>query len=211
MNKELSAHEVAKWFIYNNRQLANGYLDENVKLNKLLYFANLMFFCVKKELLLKDEFVAFKLGPVVFSIYKDYRYNGLNQIPDNDEVEGINDEQKQILNIVNFVYGNKESQELINDSHKHNIWNDVKEFIPNNPPIVFENINSSVCEYFINLYKIYKSFDFSNIKKEVINGSIFYYNIKNLNIDDYISDLVNVPRFDEPQYIENIDGELVFS
>ena len=34
MNKELSAHEVAKWFIYNNRQLANGYLDENVKLNK---------------------------------------------------------------------------------------------------------------------------------------------------------------------------------
>ena len=188
MSKELNAHEVAKWFIYNNRQLANGYLDENVKLNKLLYFANLMFFCVKKEMLLKDEFVAFKLGPVVYSIYKDYRYNGLDKVPDSDEIKDINDEQKQVLNIINFVYGSKESKELVDDSHSHNIWNDVKNLIPNNPPIVFENIDKSICDYFVDLYKIYKNFDFSSIKKEVINGTVFYYNIKNMNIDDYISD-----------------------
>ena len=40
---KLNTHEVAKWFIYNNPELAYGYLDENVKLNKLLYFSNLMF------------------------------------------------------------------------------------------------------------------------------------------------------------------------
>lgn len=211
MNKELSAHEVAKWFIYNNRQLANGYLDENVKLNKLLYFANLMFFCVKKELLLKDEFVAFRLGPVVYSIYKDYRYNGLDKIPNNDEIKGISDEQKQFLNIVNFVYGNKDSKELIDDSHSHNIWNAVKELIPNNPPIIFENIDDATCEYFNNLYNVYKNLDFSNIKKEVINGSVYFYNKNNIDIDDYINQLVIMPKSDEPKYIENIDGEFVFS
>ena len=48
---------------------------------------------------LNDEFVAFRLGPVIYSIYKDYRYNGLDKIPNNDEIKGISDEPKYIENI----------------------------------------------------------------------------------------------------------------
>ena len=58
---------------------------------------------------------------------------------------------------------------------------------------------------------MYRNFDFSNIKKEVINGSVYFYNKNNIDIDDYINQLAVMPKSDEPKYIENIDGELVFS
>jgi len=131
---KLDTHEVAKWFIYNNPELAYGYLDENVKLNKLLYFSNLMYYCVEKENLLDEEFIAFPKGPVVFSIYRDYRFKGLNAMPISDDVRNLGSEQRQILNIISFVYGNKDANELIDETHRHSLWKDVSCFIPNNPP-----------------------------------------------------------------------------
>lgn len=62
----LSGNEVARWFIFHNPELASGYIDENTKINKLLYFSNLMYYCIHNEYLIKDEFVAFPNGPVVF-------------------------------------------------------------------------------------------------------------------------------------------------
>ena len=52
----LTAHEAAKWFIFNNPDLASGYIDENTKVNKLLYFSNLMYKCVEGDRLISDEF-----------------------------------------------------------------------------------------------------------------------------------------------------------
>lgn len=46
----LTAHKVAKWFIFHNPELASGFIDENIKVNKLLYFSNLMYICVEKSL-----------------------------------------------------------------------------------------------------------------------------------------------------------------
>ena len=79
----LKAHDVAKWFIYKNPELASGYIDENTKVNKLLYFSNLMYRCVEDDRLISDDFIAFPNGPVVYSVYRDYRYNGLNSLPSN--------------------------------------------------------------------------------------------------------------------------------
>ena len=211
-NKLLNGHEVAKWFIFNNHQLANGYIDGNIKLNKLLYFANLMFYCINRELLIEDDFVAFPKGPVIFSIYKDYRYNGLDEIPADDFVNGINKEQEQILNIINFLYGNKDVNELVEISHSHNIWNEKKDLIPQNPIIEFDKISQEFIDYYNNLYNIYKDMDFSKIRMEKINGNIFYYDINNLEMNDkVVEQLLLYDKFDEPQFIEDVNGELVFS
>ena len=144
----LNAHEVAKWYIFNNPELASGYIDENTKVNKLLYFSNLMYKCVKNEALIIDDFIAFPNGPVVFSVYRDYRYNGLNELPTQCPIiEGL---PRKVLEIINFVYGNYSAQELVEESHTHSLWRNVSHMIPNNPIIHFENVdNFKMSPYYI--------------------------------------------------------------
>ncbi|MBQ9990105.1 MAG: DUF4065 domain-containing protein [Lachnospiraceae bacterium] len=212
MSKLLNSHEVAKWFIYNNPSLASGYSDENIKLNKLLYFSSLMYYCIEEKMLLDESFVAFPKGPVIRSIYRDYRYNGLDRMPDSDSIQEMNERQRQVLYIINFVYGDRNASELIDESHEHSLWKDVESFIPNNPLIDFKYTEIELKEYYRSLFNMYKGFDFSDIKKDKINGNIFYYSKSTFEMTDEIMfKLSQLDKMSSPQYIELLDGELVFS
>lgn len=206
----LTAHEVAKWFIFKNPELASGYIDENTKVNKLLYFSNLMYKCVEKDSLISDEFVAFPNGPVVYSVYRDYRYHGLSALPSQSPViEGV---QKKILEIINFVYGNYSTKELVDESHTHSQWKSVKHLIPNNPTIDFDEVDPDLISYYQALFSTYSEVDFSRIAKEKICGNVYYYYKDTFEMTDEIIDkLSSFERFEEPKFLEMIDGELVVS
>lgn len=206
----LNAHDIARWFIYNNPELASGFIDENTKLNKLLYFSNLMYQCVENDRLISDDFVAFPNGPVVYSIYRDYRYNGLNQMPSHCPViDGI---QGKVLEIINFVYGNCSTKELVEESHMHAQWKNVKHLIPNNPVISFDDIDSEMVSYYQALYHTYADFEFGKINKEKICGNVYYYDKESFDMtDEIIEKLSSFQKFDESKFLEMIDGELVIS
>lgn len=206
----LRAHEVAKWFIFNNPELASGFIDENTKVNKLLYFSNLMYRCVENKRLISDEFVAFPNGPVVYSIYRDYRYHGLSSLPSECPViEGVS---KKILEIVNFVYGNYSTKELIDESHTHPQWKNVERLIPNNPIIDFDNVDQDLISYYKALFATYSEMDFSKVEKEKICENVYYYNKDSFEMtDEIINKLSSFERFEEPKFIELIGGELVIS
>ena len=206
----LSGKDVAKWFIFHNPELASGYIDENTKINKLLYFSNLMYYCITNEQLISDEFVAFPNGPVVFSVYRDYRYNGLNSLP--QQVISPNEEQLKVLNIVNFIYGNSSTSELVSESHTHSLWKSVQHLIPNNPKIEFENVETELVSYNKALYSTYMSMDFSRLIKDKINNNVYYYFKDSFEMtDDIIERLSTFDKYDEPKFLEMIDGELVVS
>lgn len=208
----LNAHDVAKMFIYNNPSLANGSFDGNAALNKLLYFSNLMYYCVTGNILLDAEFEAWEKGPVVRNIYKDYRYNGLDRMPQNAVViSGMTPIQEKVLNIINFVYADKDSQSLIDESHTHRLWKDLKHLIPNNPVIDFTKTDAGLCKTFRELYDCYKDFDFTSIKKEIINGNVFYHSADLPITDALLDKLSSVGKLSEPAFVELIDGELVIS
>ena len=207
----VEAKTVSKWFIKKNPYLASGYIDENTKLNKLLYFANLYSFAVNGETMMPDSFIAFPNGPVIFDIYKDYRYNELSRFPEEDIK--IDEKYLKILNVINFVYGNMKKDDLVDLSHTHNVWNDVKERIPHNPRIVFENADKQLIEKCREIYKAYENVNFELLKKEVINGNVFYYYSDNIGTltDSMIEELMTLPEDDEAHFIELIDGELIIS
>ena len=78
--------------------------------------------------------------------------------------------------------------------------------------IDFGNASPELLESFATLYDTYLGFDFSVIKKEIINGTAFYYNSNNLEMtDEIIEEILELGDFSESQFIEMIDGELVFS
>ena len=206
----LPVKEVAKWFISKNPILTSGYMDENIKVNKLIYLSNLMYFCIKNENLVDEDFIAFPNGPVVYSVYRDYRYNGLNSYVSDIS---INDETAcKVLNIVNFIFGNASTNCLVDETHSHSIWYDVKHLIPNNPKINFDKADEDLLERYRLYYQVYSELNFDNLATEKINDNIFYYFNDTFAMNDEVIDkLSTFDKFEDPKFLELIEGELVVS
>lgn len=207
----LKANDVAKWFIYNNPKLSSGYIDENTKVNKLLYFSNLMYYCISEENMIEDDFVAFKNGPVVYSVYRDYRYGNLSLLPNS--IESFDDKYLKVLNIINFIYSDMSRNDLVEESHTHSLWKNVSHLVPKyQPKIEFSNVEDDLKDYYKLIYDAYKNIDFSKMKKEKICGNTYFYNIDEFELtEDIINELSNYNKFDEPKFLEYIDGNLVVS
>lgn len=198
---------LAKWFLSKNPQLCGGYIDENTKLNKLLYFSYLMHYAVTGRNLTDDKFEKWDNGPVSREIYREYRYNNLSKFSDTKvDIEDKN--VLKFLEIVNFVYSNRTARELSEETHEHSIWIDAEK----NKDIDFRKIAEKEKCLMKNFYTTYADIDFDSMAMEKISGNIYYYDKSNLDMsDEVVSLLEKMEPQSEPMFVENINGELVFS
>ena len=203
----MKAINLAKWYLNKIPSLLYGYRDENTKLNKLLFFSNLMYYSVYDKMLIDEDFEKWDNGPVIREIYKDYRYNGLSN-EQNLNIEIDDKDTLQILQIINLVYGDMNGRELSTESHKSSIWQDAER----NQKINFSNIDSKEKKLMKNIFELYKNFDFNSFGIEKINGNKYFYDKNNIEMtENLISDLEKIPFRPEPIFIELIDDEVVFS
>lgn len=64
----------------------------------------------------------------------------------------------------------------------------------------------------VNLYNLYKDYDFDNIGIELVNGNKYVYFKDELEItEDILNQLKAIEKQNTTNFIEVIDGELVFS
>lgn len=199
----MKAIEIAKWFLFKNPSLLKGEIDENLKLNTLLCFSNLMYLSVYKEKLIDDKFEKFEGYPVVKSVYDEYQYNNLCESA--DEKPTILDKKiLQILEINNFVFGDfslSEPTELYKLTE-----------VENEDEIEVGNISQDIKEFMLNLYNLYKDYDFDRIGVELINGNKYVYFKDELELtEDILNQLKAIKKQNTTTFIEMIDGELVFS
>ena len=199
----MKAIEIAKWFLLKNPSLLKGGIDENLKLNTLLCFSNLMYLSVYKEKLIDDKFEKFEGYPVVKSVYDEYQYNNLCE--SSDEKPTILDKKiLQILKINNFVFGDfslSEPTELYKLTE-----------VENEDEIEVGNISQDIKEFMLNLYNLYKDYDFDGIGVELINGNKYVYFKDELELtEDILNQLKAIEKQNTTTFIEMIDGELVFS
>lgn len=201
----VASHDVAKWLMDHNPSLASGYLDENVRLNQLLYFSNLMYYCVTQENMIDEDFVASKQGPLVLGVCRDYQNKKITQ------KQNIQDPiVKQVLNIINFVYGYASKQAIIKELKGHAIWKEQQYQLASYPKLHFENVEEDLVDYFKGLYQAYDGFDFSNIKSEKINGNVYFYFQDAFEMTDEIVDwLFTLDHDDNPKFLENKNGKIV--
>ncbi|GAB6707554.1 Panacea domain-containing protein [Streptococcus uberis] len=199
---------LAKCFLSLNPSLKVGNYDNNLKINKLLYFSSLMYYSIFHDNLLDENFERWNNGPVVREVYKGFRYNGLMSNTDYTDEE-FNTETKSIIQIVNFIYGNKTSLELSNETHTHNIWIQASQ----NEILDFKKLDPTIIKYMETLYTIYKDIDFDNLYQEVIYGNHYYYFDKDIDLssNESLMELQNIGQSEFPIFVELIDGELVFS
>ena len=117
------AKDVANFFI----ELANSdkYGDgmTNMRVNKLLYFAQGHYFARTGMPLFEDDFVAWQFGPVIREIYQrynDFGKNPINDIDDDYSATSFTQDELDLLIDVSREYGKYSTSELVNITHDEN-------------------------------------------------------------------------------------------
>ena len=125
-----TASQVAKWFLAHNRVTADeegGEYISNLKLQKLLYYAQGCFLAVTDHTLFPDPIVAWQHGPVVERVYREYRKNGAEGIPFDEDFDftAFTDEENELLSEVYNVFGQYSAWKLRNMTHEEAPWQET--------------------------------------------------------------------------------------
>ena len=126
IKEKYNVEDIAEWFLNKNRIQMNFEDSEyitNLKLQKLLYYAQGYFLAKKDTSLFEEDILAWEHGPVVRKIYDKYKNNGSNGIKyDNDFKAEIDSETERILEDVYNDYGQYTAWKLRNMTHEEEPW-----------------------------------------------------------------------------------------
>ena len=120
-----TAENTAKWFLVRNAAEEENGADgiTNLKLQKLLYYAQGCTLALKSTPLFDDPIVAWQHGPVVESIYRKYKSYESNPItPEEFDVSVIPAEISNILEDVYLNFGQFSAWKLRNMTHEETPW-----------------------------------------------------------------------------------------
>ena len=97
----------------------------NLKLQKMLYYMQGFHLAYFKSPLFNEDIEAWMYGPVVPSVYKEFKAHGNAGIEYNDEVIELTKEEEALFNEVYRVYGDYSAIGLMNLTHSENPWKSV--------------------------------------------------------------------------------------
>ena len=115
MEGRYRASDVAKWFI-------NEIHPEPLKLQKLLYLAQGYSYAFYDGPLFMDDMEAWVHGPVVASVYHEYRDFSYNPILTTYKVISFDEKALEVLNYVKNTYAKYDSKYLEEMTHNQEPW-----------------------------------------------------------------------------------------
>ncbi len=131
------ATEIANWFLsYNDylREIEDEDTDyiSNLKLQKLLYYAQGSYLSIYDKPLFKESIEAWRHGPVVYSVYQKYKKFGSSGIDVFDKSD-IDKETESLLKEVYKIFGKYSAWGLREMTHQEDPWKetDINQVISN--------------------------------------------------------------------------------
>jgi uncharacterized phage-associated protein len=128
----MKAIDVANWFVAkaNSEQLGNDMSEgvSNLKLQKILYFAQAAHLALnKKKPLFEDDFSAWEFGPVVESVYHEFKTSKNKPISNTTtkDFEKFDNDTVSFLENVWAIFGKFSAAKLVQMSHEHKPWKDA--------------------------------------------------------------------------------------
>lgn len=129
---EHSAKQVAAWMLATQFQhLAEGDADNdltNMKLQKLLYYAQGCHLALMGDPLFSEPLVAWKYGPVVESVYEDYkrfRDGPIDEVMGEYDVDDFDPGAADIMEQIMDVFGSYTSSALRRMSRAEKPWREA--------------------------------------------------------------------------------------
>ena len=101
-----------------------GDIISNMKLQKVVYYAQGFHLALNNVPLFDEAIVAWEHGPVVESVYHEYKKHGSSAIPVPENLDDtiLNNDQKDLLKEVYEVYGQFSAWKLRNMTHSELPW-----------------------------------------------------------------------------------------
>lgn len=123
------ADVIANYFINRaNREMVDDQTPEgitNLKLQKILYFAQAAHLALNDKPLFDEEIEAWRFGPVIPGIYQKYKIHSNKPIPTSAMSVQIDENTKVFLDKVWDIYGKYSAAELVQISHNHRPWREA--------------------------------------------------------------------------------------
>jgi uncharacterized phage-associated protein len=117
-----TAHDVARYFVSLVDEEAGDSIT-NLKLQKLLYYAQGVHLALCDAPLFPEQIEAWTHGPVVPRVYRQYKQHGGEPIPvEQVNLEDYNEQLREILNEVNEVFGQFSALKLRAMTHSEPPW-----------------------------------------------------------------------------------------
>jgi len=125
-----TASDVAKWFLaYNRSMMMESDADtiSNLKLQKLLYYAQGIFLAINDEPLFEDPIVAWAHGPVVEAVYHEYKMYGSSGIDFDEDFDfgSFKNEDNSLLVEVYKNFAQYSAWKLRCMSHEERPWKET--------------------------------------------------------------------------------------
>lgn len=122
----MNVHDVAKYFLSKvDEEVGDGI--SNLKLQKLVYYAQGFHLAIHGQPLFSDGIEAWEHGPVVPDLYHAYKTNGSGNIPPPREFdpEAVDPEVARLLDDVYSVFGQYSAWKLRNMTHEEQPWKEA--------------------------------------------------------------------------------------
>lgn len=120
-------------------EVANYFINKNVchlKLQKLLYYSQVWYFKKNGELLFNDKIKAWIYGPVVSTVWNDFKYmKGTDIIPlSRTTAHEFTDDISKFLDEVWSAYGHLTASDLVDLTHLETPWMISRKGVLNHEP-----------------------------------------------------------------------------
>ena len=127
-----TAENVAKYLIYLASQAFVGDNKEregitNLKLQKVLYFAQAYYLSKIGKPLFSDNIEAWEYGPVIPDVYHKFKSKGSNPIICEEDKSSLTDEDKETLKKVWGTFGGYSASKLVDITHAHTPWKEANQ------------------------------------------------------------------------------------
>lgn len=122
--EKVNPRDVAKWFIKENLDNPRNSEEGNTKLQKLLFFSQLIYMCKNNgNTMYEEKFNAFKNGMVLEKVRKEYKNNTFTLINESTEQIDLPENVIKALELTKNIFGNCTAKELSDMSHELDAWN----------------------------------------------------------------------------------------
>lgn len=123
MTNVVEPKKVAEWFIQKKLDNPTNTGKGNMKLQKLLFFSQLIYMCKNNGKTMYNEmFSAFDNGMVLEPIRQEYLHNYEQLKNDSENVIELPNDVKDSLNITVDIFGQCSADELSELSHQFKAW-----------------------------------------------------------------------------------------
>lgn len=119
----VSAFDVASWFVKEGYDYPRNTRNGNMKLQKLLYFSQLVHLAKYNQPLFEQKILAFKDGSVVEEVRQEYCYRNNLFISQLCTMESkLSPEMIDTIETVVDIFGDASARELSDLNHEHLSW-----------------------------------------------------------------------------------------